>query len=107
MLSPFLASLPLCNENQPVFSMGDSQMKRWGERLTDGLTAQRVGLLLLGLALLIGALGYISQHPEGITLSGVVGEFYANLASEMVGIAITVLIIDSLNRRREEKAEER
>jgi len=82
-------------------------MKRWGERLTDGLTAQRVGLLLLALALLMGIIGYADQHPEGFTLSGFLGDFYANVSAELASIAITVLIIDSLNRRREAKAEER
>jgi uncharacterized protein YjbI with pentapeptide repeats len=67
------------------------------------LTAQRVAWVLLALALISGALGYIQQHPGAFDLTAFVGDFYANISAEFASIAITVLIIDGLNRRREER----
>ena len=67
------------------------------------LTAQRVAWVLLVLALVSGAVGYIHQHPGSFDLGAFIGDFYANISSEFASIAITVLIIDGLNRRREER----
>jgi uncharacterized protein YjbI with pentapeptide repeats len=72
----------------------------------DWFTVQRVGLLLLILAIASAVLGYAVTHPEGFTLETVITDFYANVTSELLGIAVTVLIIDSLNRRREQRTEE-
>lgn len=71
--------------------------------LENWLTAQRVAWVLLILALVSGALGYIQQHPGAFDLGAFVGDFYANISAEFASIAITVLIIDGLNRRREER----
>jgi uncharacterized protein YjbI with pentapeptide repeats len=72
----------------------------------DWLTAQRVAWMLLALALISGCVGYISQHPSGFDLRVFLGDFYANVSSELASIAITVLIIDGLNRRRDQRAAE-
>jgi uncharacterized protein YjbI with pentapeptide repeats len=72
----------------------------------DWLTAQRVAWLLLALALISGAAGYINQHPGGFDLTAFVGDFYANISAEFASIAITVLIIDGLNRRRDQRSAE-
>ena len=45
-----------------------------------------------------------TSTPARSTLASFIGDFYANISSELVGITITVLIIDGLNRRRDEKA---
>ena len=68
-------------------------------------TAGKVGLLLLVFGLIGGVIGYQQQHPEGFSWAILISDFYANVSSEMASIAITVLIIDGLNRRHE--AEER
>lgn len=80
-------------------------MKAWLKQFRSGdwLTVQRVGLVLLTLALISGVLGYIIKHPEGFTLEQFIGDFYANVSTELTSIAITVLIIDTLNRRREQR----
>lgn len=72
----------------------------------DWLTAQRVAWLLIALAMISGILGYLSQHPDGFDLTTFAGDFYANVSSEFASIAITVLIIDGLNRRRDQRAAE-
>lgn len=73
----------------------------------DWLTVNRVGLLLLTLAIVSGVGGYLQQHPEGFDLAAFVADFYANVSTELTSIAITVLIIDALNRRRERLQGER
>lgn len=73
------------------------------ERFIDWWTAGKVALLLLGIGLISGVAGYISQHPDGFVLREFLADYYANVSSEMVSIAITVLIIDTLDRRRDEK----
>jgi uncharacterized protein YjbI with pentapeptide repeats len=78
-------------------------MKIWRERLANFLTVQRVGILLIGLSILIGIFGYANEHPgEALDLHQFISIYYANISSELFGIAVTVLIIDSLNRRRDE-----
>jgi len=67
----------------------------------DWLTINRVGLLLLTLAVISGVGGYLYQHPDGFDLGAFVSDFYANVSTELTSIAITVLIIDALNRRRD------
>ncbi len=73
----------------------------------DWLTVNRVGLLLLTLAIVSGVGGYLHQHPEGLDLSALVADFYANVSTELTSIAVTVLIIDALNRRRDRMQHER
>lgn len=75
--------------------------------LDDMVSAQTFGIVLLALALVSGATGYISQHPGGLDLGKLAADFYANVSTEMVSIAITVLIIDKLNERRERRVGER
>jgi uncharacterized protein YjbI with pentapeptide repeats len=83
-------------------------MKNWLKQIRTGswLTVQRVGLVLLTLALITGIAGYALEHPQGFSLQQFAGDFYANASTELTSIAITVLIIDSLNRRREQRLEE-
>lgn len=69
----------------------------------DWLTAQRVAWVLLALALISGAVGYVQQHPGAFDFNAFIGDFYANISSEFASIAITVLIIDGLNRMRDER----
>ncbi len=65
------------------------------------LSAQTVAYFLLALALITGVGGYIQQHPGGFDLGAFIADFYANISAEFASIAITVLIIDGLNRRRD------
>ena len=76
------------------------------KRLLDRwLTTQRVGWVLLALGLISGISGHLSQHGGRFDLHSFVGDFYANVSSELASIAITVLIIDGLNRRRDERSQ--
>ena len=70
------------------------------------LTVQHVGIVFLTLSIVVGVVGYASQHPEGFTIQNLLADFYANISAELASIAITVLIIDALNRRRERVIEE-
>lgn len=73
----------------------------------DYITPRKVaiGILLTGFAIFI--LGYLNQHPEGLNWRALTSDFYANLSTELLSIAITVLVIDSLNTYHESRAEKR
>lgn len=74
------------------------------KRLTqflDWWATWKVGLVLLILALISGLYGYSQVYEGPINLGTFLSDFYANISSELASIAITVLIIDNLNRRRE------
>ncbi len=78
------------------------QRRRW----TDFFTVQKVGVLLLILSLASAIIGYITLYPDGFDFRTFAGDFYANISSELFSIAITVLIIDALSRRRDAIKEE-
>jgi hypothetical protein len=63
--------------------------------------APRVGLaiMLTGLAVLTG--GHIHQH--GWTFDGVIDDLYPNVGSELVGIALVILLVDRFAARREDE----
>jgi hypothetical protein len=72
-------------------------------RLKHATPARQFGAVLLAMALLVSVLGAINQHP-GLNiinfLESVLGDFYANVGTELASIAITVLIIDRLYEHR-------
>ncbi|MFN8527989.1 MAG: pentapeptide repeat-containing protein [Anaerolineae bacterium] len=70
-------------------------------------TVQHLGVMLLTFAVIVGVIGYSNDHPEGFDLRTFLHEYYTNISTELVSIATAVLIIDALNRRRDEAQEER
>jgi hypothetical protein len=73
------------------------------DRFTPRMAA--FGFLVMGIAILI--LGYRYQHPEGLSWNALTSDLYANVGVDFVSIAITVLVIDALNQRREVRMEKR
>ncbi|MBK8900266.1 MAG: pentapeptide repeat-containing protein [Anaerolineaceae bacterium] len=63
-------------------------------------TTRKVAFALLTTSLLGGVLGYINQHSGVLIPIPFVTDFYANVSTELISIAITVLVIDTLNDRR-------
>lgn len=61
-----------------------------------------VAIALLILASLFAFTGHITLYGN-LNLVTIVSDFYANISSELASIAITVLIIDQLNQRREKR----
>lgn len=62
-------------------------------------------LRLVGLLILVGTIvgawaSYLTIHPEGFQLVTFVADFYANASTELGSIAITVLVLDTLNENR-------
>jgi len=55
---------------------------------------------MLLLAVSIAIYGYIDLHSNWLTPLPVIADFYANVATELASIAITVLVIDGINERR-------
>ena len=68
----------------------------------DWITLQAVGVVLLTLAVISGVSGYRSLHPGAFDIGKFLADYYANISTELTSIAITVLLIDTLNRRRDE-----
>lgn len=69
-------------------------------RLATMDTITRVGLYLLIFALLMAVIGFRAIHGTFDVLT-FLEDFYANLSTELGSIAITVIVIDRLNRERE------
>ena len=62
------------------------------------LTVLQIGVVLLVAGVLVGLLYF---YPEAWPLGPFTQEFYANASTELISIAITVLIIDRLYQRRQ------
>jgi len=58
-----------------------------------------IGIVLLALSLASGIIGYIQVHGA-FDLLTFLSDFYANISAELGSIAITVIVIDSFNKRR-------
>lgn len=65
-------------------------------------TVTIVGVSLLIMSFLIGIYGYQALH-ENFEWMTFIGDYYANISAELGSIAITVIVIDQLNRRRDDK----
>lgn len=79
--------------------------------------AHLLGVLMIALALIIIVVGYINQNfyypfevngknVEWFVDSPIITDFYANVSSELISIAITILIVDYLYRLRDERRED-
>ena len=68
------------------------------------LSVRRLGGVLAALALLITVTGHVAQN-EAFGLRSLFLDLWANLGTELASIAVTVLIIDGLNQRREVRAQ--
>ncbi|GIF25748.1 hypothetical protein BJ973_004023 [Actinoplanes tereljensis] len=58
-----------------------------------------IGIAILGCGILILWIGQVRRH--GWTAGGLFDDMYANVGSELFGIALVILFVDSLSRRRE------
>lgn len=71
-------------------------------RNIDLLDVRVIGLMLMLVAFGSATYGYIEVHGD-FDLLTVLSDFYANISAELGSIAITVLIIDGLSRRRDKR----
>lgn len=76
----------------------------WTE-YSEKITIEGVIRALFILAVIIIVIGYLNQHGAILSLSNVMGDFYANVSSELLSIVITVAILERLNSRRVDKQE--
>ncbi|MGW2220051.1 pentapeptide repeat-containing protein [Nonomuraea sp. NPDC001684] len=59
-----------------------------------------IGVAVITVGLMIMIIGQIMTH--GWTFVGLVNDLYANLGSELVGIAVVILVVERLGRRHDE-----
>ncbi len=72
---------------------------KWRDRL---LSVKLIGISLLAIAMIITIVGFLNLHynlPLTRPVEFLVADFYANISAELIGIVITVLIIDQLYER--------
>ena len=69
----------------------------WLRHPSDSSATAAIVLALIGVIVIVA--GYDYLHGA-IRLRNIVEDFYANASSELISIAITVLVIDQLNQRR-------
>lgn len=58
-----------------------------------------LGLLFLLAAVVVAVIGQFSTHQQ-LDVRSFFGDFYTNISTDLISIAVTVLIIDTLNQRR-------
>ena len=61
------------------------------------------GVVFLVIGISIGFYGFSHLYPAGWIFENFARDFYANISTELISIAITVVIIDSLNKLRQDK----
>lgn len=70
---------------------------------------QRVGMAILALSITIAVVGVLDQYGNldlAHALEHMFRDFYANLSTELGSIAVTILVLDALYRRRDQLIEE-
>jgi hypothetical protein len=75
-------------------------MKRRINKFWKFIDDSKLGLILLALGVGIGIGGFLRIHHSPWSFVTLVTEFYANISTELISIAITILIIDALHERR-------
>jgi hypothetical protein len=74
------------------------RFKRWYST-TYWLTARKIAIVLAGLLVIVTAFGSIAEYGY-FNFARLFLDMWANWSAELASIVITVLVIDSLNRRR-------
>jgi uncharacterized protein YjbI with pentapeptide repeats len=82
-------------------------VKRAFNRFVDWLTVTRLGIGFLTFSLFISVAGYIHMHPGGFDLGALLDDYGANAATEAASIALTILIIDNIYRRRQTQSDKK
>lgn len=77
---------------------------RQTRNIANRLTAEHIGIVLAVLGLVIAASGHLDQYGS-FNMRQLFHDLYANLGAELASIAVTILIIDRLNQRREVRSE--
>lgn len=83
-----------------------SMRKKWSETF-QWFDVNHMGFLLVILAIIVILGGALLQYNDSVSIRQLAVDLWANFGTELISIAITVLIIDALNRRRDKQTEER
>ncbi|MEL6150857.1 MAG: pentapeptide repeat-containing protein [Chloroflexota bacterium] len=96
--------MPQITSQKSAETRFDVYRARASRFFSEVFTVFNVGLALLIISLSVGAIGYWQVH-DGFTWQNFWQDYYANISAEFGSVAITVLIIDSLNQRRQREEE--
>ncbi|MEO1165641.1 MAG: pentapeptide repeat-containing protein [Chloroflexota bacterium] len=77
------------------------------KKLGDIITLEGFTQTIVIIAVLVAIVGYINQHGWLLNATNVLGDFYANVSSELLSIIVTVLVLERLNARRQDEQEKR
>lgn len=83
----------------------DPSGQRPGARRGAAWPAARVGLAIMLAGLTVLTAGHVHQH--GWSWTGLIDDLYANVGSELVGMAFVILLIDRFAARREDERRRR
>lgn len=75
-------------------------MRRLLSKLADSLTVEMLGLLLGIIGIAVTVIGHINQYGT-FNARQLFADMYGNAGSELLGIAVTILLIDKLVERRD------
>lgn len=87
-----------------------ARLNNFRERSDDYINVGNVGIALAILSGVVTVIGYLNLHSGldlGAVINNLLRDFYSNISAELASIAMTVLIIDRLNQRRDRQTEER
>lgn len=77
-------------------------------KIADKITPVTIALAMIAISIVILLLGFTHLHSQSSDkLTNLVQDLYANGGAELLSIAITVLIIDTLNKKRSEDERKR
>ncbi len=84
-------------------------LREFRDTIASWVTIEHFGFVLAALALALAVTGYMNQH-NGLwhslqTVTNILEDFYANVSSELISIVMTVLVLERLNKRRQDAQE--
>lgn len=94
------------NQHSDMFSLAwhilryNTPSNTQGERMS---LTRILAIIFLLLAIGGSLVGYNQANPNAFSLGDYLVTLYAQLSTELIGIAVTVLVIDYLNEKREER----
>ncbi|MEO1166593.1 MAG: hypothetical protein AAFV98_22640, partial [Chloroflexota bacterium] len=88
-----------------VMEQKTQEQKKARELLGQILTLRGIGWVMAIVAVFFAVWGFTDQHGSAWTVSNWLGDFYANVSSELLSIVITIVVLDGLYNRRQDEGD--